>query len=32
MDSHVARLRTKLGAYGNAHLKTVYGIGYKLEP
>lgn len=32
VDSHVARLRTKLGAYGNAHLKTVYGIGYKLEP
>lgn len=31
VDSHVARLRTKLGAYGNAHLKTVYGIGYKLE-
>ncbi len=32
VDSHVARLRTKLGAYGTAHLKTVYGIGYKLEP
>lgn len=31
VDSHVARLRTKLGEYGNAHLKTVYGIGYKLE-
>ena len=31
VDSHVARLRTKLGDYGNSHLKTVYGIGYKLE-
>lgn len=31
VDSHVARLRTKLGEYGNAHLKTVYGLGYKLE-
>lgn len=31
VDSHVARLRTKLGDYGSAHLKTVYGIGYKLE-
>lgn len=32
VDSHVARLRTKMGDYGNAHLKTVYGIGYKLVP
>lgn len=31
VDSHVARLRTKLGEWGNKHLKTVYGIGYKLE-
>lgn len=31
VDSHVARLRTKLGAWGNEHLKTVYGIGYKIE-
>lgn len=31
VDSHVARLRVKLGDYGNTHLKTVYGIGYKLE-
>ncbi|MCQ2463750.1 MAG: response regulator transcription factor [Clostridia bacterium] len=31
IDSHVARLRTKLGEWGNAHLKTVYGIGYKIE-
>ena len=31
VDSHVARLRTKLGEWGNAHLKTVYGIGYKIE-
>lgn len=32
VDSHMARLRTKLGEYGNTHLKTVYGLGYKLEP
>ena len=31
VDSHVARLRTKLGDWGNVHLKTVYGIGYKIE-
>lgn len=31
VDSHVARLRTKLGEWGEAHLKTVYGVGYKIE-
>ena len=31
VDSHVARLRTKLGEWGNNHLKTVYGVGYKIE-
>lgn len=31
VDSHVARLRTKLGEWGNKHLKTVYGTGYKVE-
>lgn len=31
VDSHVARLRTKLGAWGESHLKTIYGIGYKIE-
>lgn len=31
VDSHVARLRTKLGEWGNRHLKTVYGVGYKIE-
>lgn len=31
VDSHVARLRSKLGAWGTAHLKTIYGIGYKIE-
>lgn len=31
VDSHVARLRTKLGKWGNSHLKTVYGMGYKIE-
>ena len=31
VDSHVARLRTKLGSWGENHLKTVYGVGYKIE-
>lgn len=31
VDSHVARLRTKLKEYGALHIKTVYGIGYKYE-
>lgn len=31
VDTHIARLRTKLGDYGATHLKTIYGYGYKLE-
>ena len=31
VDSHIARLRTKLGDYGASHLKTIYGMGYKFE-
>ena len=31
VDSHVARLRGKLGVWGSNHLKTIYGIGYKIE-
>jgi DNA-binding response OmpR family regulator len=31
VDSHVARLRSKLGEWGSVHLKTIYGIGYKIE-
>ncbi len=31
VDSHVARLRTKLGSWGTNHIKTIYGTGYKLE-
>ena len=31
IDSHVARLRTKLGDWGTQHIKTIYGTGYKLE-
>ena len=31
VDSHIARLRVKLGEYGNEHLKTIYGVGYKLD-
>ncbi len=30
VDSHVARLRTKLGSWGMRHLITVYGLGYKV--
>ncbi len=31
VDSHIARIRLKLGDYGAAHLKTIYGMGYKFE-
>ena len=31
VDSHVARLRTKLGEWGNKNIITVYGTGYKLK-
>ena len=31
VDSHIARLRTKLGDFGSSHLKTIYGMGYKFE-
>ena len=31
VDSHIARLRTKLGDYGVSHLKTIYGMGYMLD-
>ncbi len=31
VDSHVARLRTKLGDWGSKHIKTIYGTGYKIE-
>lgn len=31
VDSHFARLRTKLGQWGTDHIKTIYGTGYKLE-
>ena len=31
IDSHVARIRTKLGDWGNKNIKTVYGTGYKVE-
>lgn len=31
VDSHVARLRTKLGEWGNKNIVTVYGTGYKVS-
>ena len=30
VDSHIARIRTKLGDWGTKNLVTVYGTGYKL--
>jgi two-component system OmpR family response regulator len=32
VDSHIARIRKKLGAAGGAHVVTVWGIGYRFEP
>ena len=31
VDSHVARLRTKLGEWGLKYIVTVYGTGYKIN-
>lgn len=31
VDSHMARLRTKLGDWGTKHIITIYGTGYKVE-
>ena len=31
VDSHVARLRTKLGDWGIKYIVTVYGTGYKIN-
>ena len=31
VDSHVARLRTKLGEWGIRYITTVYGTGYKIN-
>ena len=31
VDSHVARIRTKLGEWGVNHIKTIYGTGYKIQ-
>ena len=31
VDSHVARLRTKLCEWGVNHIKTIYGTGYKIQ-
>lgn len=32
VDSHMARLRTKLGDWGTKHIITIYGTGYKIDP
>ncbi len=31
VDSHVARMRTKLGEWGNRNIVTIYGTGYKVS-
>jgi DNA-binding response OmpR family regulator len=31
VDTHMGRLRSKLGSFGEKYLKTVRGYGYKLE-
>lgn len=31
IDSHIARIRTKLGDWGAKNIRTVYGTGYKIE-
>ncbi|MBR2875818.1 MAG: response regulator transcription factor [Clostridia bacterium] len=31
VDSHVARLRMKLGEWGATRIKTIYGTGYKIQ-
>lgn len=31
IDSHMARIRTKLGDWATKHLITIYGTGYKIE-
>lgn len=32
VDSHIARIRKKLGTAGGARVVTVWGIGYRFEP
>ena len=32
VDTHIARIRKKLGPAAAAHLATVWGIGYRFEP
>ncbi|HMI89015.1 MAG TPA: winged helix-turn-helix domain-containing protein [Polyangiaceae bacterium] len=32
VDSHIARIRKKLGAEAGARIVTVWGIGYRFEP
>ena len=32
LDVHIRRLRTKLGAYSQHYLETIFGIGYRFQP
>lgn len=31
IDTHIKKLREKLGAEGEKHIKTIWGVGYKFE-
>ena len=31
VDTHIRRIRVKLGEWGAEHIITVYGTGYKIE-
>jgi DNA-binding response OmpR family regulator len=32
LDVHIRRLRTKLGAYSQQYLETIFGVGYRFQP
>lgn len=32
LDEHIRRLRTKLGAYSQQYLETIFGVGYRFQP
>jgi DNA-binding response OmpR family regulator len=32
LDVHISRLRSKLGAYSQQYLETIFGVGYRFQP
>jgi DNA-binding response OmpR family regulator len=32
LDVHIRRLRKKLGAYSEAYIETIFGVGYRFQP